>query len=464
MHDESIGYHYERILSEVDSKQYLCYTFEVPAGCTQLGVRMHYEPAGVGGIHNVLSLSLFDPAGFRGAGHCRGTDQDISLAAAQATPGFLAGPLVPGTWTVEVETHAVLPGEPCRLDLDIVATCAPGAAEHDAGDAVASLDEAAADAVIGRPGWYRGDLHTHTIHSDGHIDVAGRVREAQAQGLDFFVLTDHNTISGLIEMARMATPGFLKLGGMELTTFWGHALLLGTRRWIDWRVRPGDGQMPAIARTAGAAGQLFVIAHPCSQDDPVCTGCGWHFDDAMPGPALVVEVWNGPWDGDSGNEGNLALWYAWLNQGHHLMASAGTDSHEQYGDVHGQGFDIVYADALSEEAVLDAIRRGHLYLSDGPRLSLTAHADGQSPDVPAMMGDTVAGEAVSVTCEWENCPPDTQVRVMVDGLLRQAWPASVAGRQSWVLRAGEDHWCVVEARDRAGRMAALTNPIFLAGH
>ena len=76
------------------------------------------------------------------------------------------------------------------------------------------------------PGWYRGDLHSHSNHSDaGQRTVAELVEAARGAGLDFVFLTDHNTISGLPEMDASTTPELLAAGGIELTTFWGHALM-----------------------------------------------------------------------------------------------------------------------------------------------------------------------------------------------------------------------------------------------
>ncbi|MEZ4637320.1 MAG: hypothetical protein R2856_20585 [Caldilineaceae bacterium] len=72
--------------------------------------------------------------------------------------------------------------------------------------------------------------------------MADLVAAAGNMGLDFITLTDHNTVSPLGEMAQMGGDGLLTLGGMELTTFWGHAVCLGTSAWIDWRV---DSRGPA---------------------------------------------------------------------------------------------------------------------------------------------------------------------------------------------------------------------------
>ena len=473
MNTGASGYHIERTLGAADNKHVLRFPFDVPPGCGRLEITLRYAPERVDGLDNLLAPALFDPVRCRGTAHRGGATKRVIVEEGWATPGFLAGPLQPGEWTVEIEVHALLPGEPCRLSLDILAApvvppvlASPPALA--AALAVAAAAAATPDDAAGAPAWYRGDLHTHSVHSDGDIDVAGRIWAASEQGLDFFFLTDHNTVSGLVEMAALAAgrPAArpLGLGGLELTTFYGHALCLGARDWTDWRVRPGDGGMPAIVRAAEGEGQLFVIAHPFSVDDPYCTGCAWHFDEVLPGPARAVEVWNGPWAGDSGNEANLALWYAWLNRGEHVIATAATDAHGRYGDAQGLAFSVVYAAGLKEGALLDAIRRGHLYLSGGPRLALRAHGEQAGPDRQAMMGDTLAlapEEPAEFSCRWENCPAGARLRVIVDGQPRFTGPAGETGRHDWRLQAGQDHWCLVEVRDPAGDMLALTNPMYV---
>ena len=43
--------------------------------------------------------------------------------------------------------------------------------------------------------WYRGELHSHTHHSDASWPVQDLVNAARQKGLDFITLTEHNTIS-----------------------------------------------------------------------------------------------------------------------------------------------------------------------------------------------------------------------------------------------------------------------------
>ena len=57
---------------------------------------------------------------------------------------------------------------------------------------------------------------------------------AARYGLEFVTLSDHNTVSGLPELDALTTPELLTMGGLELTTFYGHALALGRRSWLDW--------------------------------------------------------------------------------------------------------------------------------------------------------------------------------------------------------------------------------------
>src|SRR5262249_57903939 len=43
--------------------------------------------------------------------------------------------------------------------------------------------------------WLAGDLHTHTVHSDGGLTVPELALLAAGSGLDFLAITHHNTVS-----------------------------------------------------------------------------------------------------------------------------------------------------------------------------------------------------------------------------------------------------------------------------
>ena len=40
--------------------------------------------------------------------------------------------------------------------------------------------------------WLKGDLHSHSLHSDGDSPVAAVLHSVESKGLDFFALTEHD--------------------------------------------------------------------------------------------------------------------------------------------------------------------------------------------------------------------------------------------------------------------------------
>ena len=450
----TMHYHFEDNLTARDCKRHIPHRFVVPANSGQLNIHFRFAPYRVHDITNLITLTLFDPGGFRGAGHRDGDVHEVRISATGATPGYLPGPLPPGEWIVQIDTHMIMPGAPVHYSLDV--TVAESASTE---RATASLSKATGCKMPRRgAGWYRGDLHTHTHHSDAdQRTVADLIQMARDYGLDFVFLTDHNTIAGLDEMDASDREDLLTAGGIELTTFWGHALCLGTREWADWRIRPDTGEIARIAVAAYANDQCFVIAHPQAVGDPACTGCTWRYGEMMPGDARLVEIWNGAWDCNSDNEQALALWYDWLNQGRRLVATAGTDTHSNQDYADRPGFNVVYAESLSEAAILRGLQAGHLYLSAGPQITFDARNENGTR---WFIGDMVA-EPVAFTCAWSNCPADAQMRVIANGRLFNQWMIGARGEHEWYLSPDQADWVVVEVRSAKDDLLAITNPIFL---
>jgi hypothetical protein len=433
-------------LDATHHKAHVPLTFDVPAGTTQLVVRFNASPQREPGafFDNLISLSLFGPAGPRGARH-NNPVWDFAISETAATPGYLAGKIEPGTWTLYMDCFRVLGAVTYTVEVECqTATIAAQPAY------VAAKTQAR-----GR-GWYRGDLHAHTLHSDGSWSIADLVAWARGRNLDFMTLTDHNTTSGHAEVHGLAGDDLLTLGGMELTTHWGHAVALGITHLPEWRVGPVTGQtMPMLAADIMAKDGLFVIAHPMSPGDPACTGCRWEYDDMRPGNAQLVEIWNGgPWS--DYNEAGLAEYRHWLTQGHRLRATAGSDIHGPEGGVGQVGFNNVEAESLTPKAILQAVHLGRNYLSSGPRLILQA----QSPQgTIAAMGETVAQGSV-FHAEWQS--QDVALMLsFVDAKGAQSHhniAANAAGRAEF---AGAEGFVMAELRDATGRLHAVTNPIFI---
>lgn len=78
--------------------------------------------------------------------------------------------------------------------------------------------------------FYTADLHSHSRFSDGKDTPLEMYRSAQDQGLDFFALTDHNTVAGVEELlAQLSDEDRAKtevVPGFELSLLSGHWLIL----------------------------------------------------------------------------------------------------------------------------------------------------------------------------------------------------------------------------------------------
>lgn len=267
-------------------------------------------------------------------------------------------------------------------------------------------------------GWYRGDLHYHTLYSgdaqkQGGDDVKtaiaiadafrdptylARYPERAGNGLDFLAITDHRTDGALTDPDfqhdhLMLIPGE-EYGGD------GHAGIWGLLAHISNDPQAGESQdqrhLDAIAE-AHDQGALFSVNHP-GQDG------GWPWStDGIDG----IEVWNGPWgaffgpmtveqldekvaeigvegrtirwavesSGGGANDVALRMWYGHLTDGVHIPAVGGGDRHM----IVPAGLPTTYVmrpdlpryegkegKDLGWEGIVDGLRQGATFVSRSP--------------------------------------------------------------------------------------------------
>lgn len=436
-------------LTAADHKRHVAIPFDVPEGTTKLSGRFTTTPKRATGalFDNMVCLTVFAPDGGRGARH-NNPDRDFVLTEVSATPGYLPGPILAGRWQVVMDCFRILGPEPITWTLEI--TCDD--------DTIAAPPPRPARIVPAKgPGWYRGDLHAHSFHSDGTWTPAELIAFARANKLDFMSLTDHNTVSALPEFLALSDVDLLTIGGAELTTHYGHFVAHGIRAWQEWRAVSMPGvTMPAILQEIEAKGGFGIIAHPRAPGDPACTGCRWDYADMMPGPAKLVEIWNGPWS--DYNEEGLALFRTWLDAGHKLRATAGSDTHRPDSLEKANGFNTVRADSLTETAVYAALQAGRNVLSSGPMLTLDlARQDG----TVAGLGETLAGRPAEARLGWTTTEPLDLVLVTTGTVRAVLGRADGTGTSGHAMTApAGSGWAMAELRGADGRLHAVTNPIW----
>lgn len=282
---------------------YRAVPFDVPPGCAGIAVTLAYDRSTA-----VLDLGCAGPGGFRG--WSGGARDHFVITAREATPGYLPGALEPGEWQVLLGLHRV-PAEGARWQIEVefgrVAVPAPPEPPP------APAERPPRRHLPAEPGleWLAGDLHSHTVHSDGSLTVAELAVAAGAAGLDYLAVTDHNTTSHHPHLAAAGRhAGVLLVPGQEVTTDRGHANAYGDIGWIDFRT-PADDWVSEVDGRGG----LLSVNHPLAGD------CAWRWPLRRCPP--LAEVWHWTWlDGYWG--GPLAWWSAW---GLDTVAVGGSDFH-----------------------------------------------------------------------------------------------------------------------------------------
>ena len=153
---------------------------------------------------NIIDLGLIAPDGAQvGAS---GSDKlSISISETDATPGYHPCRLVPGEWQIIVGAYKIAP-EGVNVVYDLSFT----------------------------PKYlrlFKGDLHTHTLASDGVLQLDELARHARSNGLDYLAITDHNQPVSAGYLPRLS--GLTLIPGVEWTHYQGHANFLGVDQPYD---------------------------------------------------------------------------------------------------------------------------------------------------------------------------------------------------------------------------------------
>jgi hypothetical protein len=459
-----------RTVTFADRQTYIEVPFEVPEGITRVTIESSYTERDK---HTTIDLGLFDSERFRG--WSGGNKASFTLSETSATPSYLPGPIRSGRWKLILGIPNIREGVRSEYTANIYfahATDFP---------AVSTFSQAP---LRNAPAWYRGDLHVHDAHSDGScLSQSGRkipcplyktVESAARRGLDFVAISDHNTISHYDAM-RELQPYFdnlLLIPAREITTFQGHANVYGTTEFIDFRLTspyvPDINQM--LKRVQDLHG-IFSINHPGLPSGESCMGCGWTAPKTDFSRVGAIEVVNG--DLREGTGSGISFWQEQLNKGFRLTGLGGSDNHDadlppDARSAVGRPTTVTYAQELSEHAILDAIRTGHVFIDVEGTKDRIVEFEGKTDSNNASMGDSI------------NAPVGQKVHFMVRMIaLQGAYPEVIEDgqptdlidksafnkldetREFEYLSDGKRHWFRVNARSTDGSLLIVGNPIYL---
>ncbi|GAA2182731.1 hypothetical protein GCM10009785_23270 [Brooklawnia cerclae] len=314
----------------------------------------------------VIDLGCEGPDGW--VGWSGGARDSFVVTRDAATPGYRPG-TGPGRWHVVLGLHK-LPVEGALVEVEVMA---PATRPVDEGGVLgdhagwpvppdsprASGRRLPADEGLT---WYAGDLHSHTVHSDGTSQVAELAAAAASNRLDFLAVTDHNTTSHFPHLPGVSDAyGIALIPGQEVTTHRGHANAFGEIGFVDFR-RPAAEWLDAV----DGAGGLMSINHPL-QDD-----CAWQH--SVPRRPSLLEFWHVSWFLDLTNTAPWAWWNLargglddGLGQRPGPVIVGGSDFHTPaQGYPPGTPTTWVAAAEPTPEAILEGIRKGRTAISRSP--------------------------------------------------------------------------------------------------
>lgn len=217
--------------------------------------------------------------------------------------------------------------------------------------------------------FWRGNLHTHSTRSDGHLSPEEVCRFYREAGYDFLALTDHFLESygfPITDTRPYQTPEFVTIPGAELHTgraefgqLW-HILAVGLP--FDFAPYPPGETGPQIAARALAAGAFVAAAHPA-----------WYGvteeDIRSLGPIHAVEVFNGT---SIDHNDRPDSWYVLdilSMRGLRYSACATDDAHfnpDRRDSL--RGWVYVKSETLHPDSLLESLKAGNYYSSTGPQI------------------------------------------------------------------------------------------------
>lgn len=271
--------------------------------------------------------------------------------------------------------------------------------------------------------------HLHTLHSDGKDSIAAMFRACKSAGYAAVALTDHNTQSGVAEARAIAAElDLVLIPGVEVTTFRGHAIVLGVSQVPEWRNLDERG-MDALASEVHAEGGVLSVAHAAHVGSPVCSGCAWEWP-VEPGS---VDYWEILTAARMLADVPLALWRQLLGAAACVAPAGAGDVHSESAAASQRAATYVYAREHSSEAVMDALRAKRVFASEGERLDFWL--ENSLGDV-ALVGERVTGEGWLARSEPEGQIQDVAV--------------------------GDGRCTYAELRDAQGKLQAISAPIWIS--
>jgi hypothetical protein len=296
--------------------------------------------------------------------------------------------------------------------------------------------------------FFRGNLHCHSNRSDGlrkPEDVAAAYRDA---GYDFICLSDHFEAEygwRVTDTRHLRDEGFTTIVGAELSSaawternaYWVTAAGLP----LDFEASPLDDHAEAIER-ARDEGAFVVMLHPGLNNLPLAVANELPALEAM----HAVEIYNHNMAAGAFPDGAHGAYMldGLLEKGYKVLVNAGDDAHFGHPADRFGGWVEVHCERLDPEALLDSLKAGRYYSTQGPSLR------GLLVDGDRLCVQTSDAYAITLTGGGDR---------WLSGVARTSKSGEPIVEADFDLSPFRGSYCRVTVVDPAGRRA-WSNPIW----
>lgn len=315
--------------------------------------------------------------------------------------------------------------------------------------------------------WYKGNLHSHTVNSDGKLTPAEAVELYRAHGYHFLCFSEHNLYTDYRK--EFGREDFLILPGLEASVILfekaGSTLcrkahhihgILGTSQMQATAKKPlfhhmeclepvicyetwdGAAEAQKMVDELKARGCITTYNHPIWSRVEKEEFCGTE-------GLWALEIYNFGTVNESNTGYDTIYWDRMLQDGKQICAFASDDNHNRglFQDSCG-GYIVVKSGELSHDSILKNMMAGNYYSSCGPQ---------------------IYDWGVQNNRVYVECSPVYRIDFMAgkfidDGISRVSkTPDDTLCRAEYELK-GHERYVRVQCTDRYGK-TAWSNPIYL---
>ncbi len=316
-----------------------------------------------------------------------------------------------------------------------------------------------------------GDGHMHSVYSGGPSTVHEFAQKAQERNLNCIFITDYNTIAAKQNCLEETTPIFLCGLGEQVATGTNDIIAWGIDYVVDWHTDE-NYTVGDILDEIHAQGGLAYLPHPCHTEEDDNYDYFGVYDDfdgiaIYHGYAGFNAAFPTTMDVDALNK-----WDEYLNDGMRKTGLGESDCKNADNTPDGGSLsnrrgaigyprNYIYAKEFSIRGIIEAVRHGRCYVTDGPTMNFTIDSH--------IMGDTIYAES-SMLLNIEitgNAIENSYVRIISNGAVVHSESVSSGPFSvSYPHTADTDAYFRVELRTYNGWLLkgetniAFSNPIY----